>query len=135
MNTISPVFIHQPDSCHGWGIEFNKERPFWEADATAFVRAMYDEMQSHDKSFSWFHQCGSGQEQNGNYYGYQFFEVCSKTEESDAKRMAEIIAEKRSFLLSCTQKPKLRDTTQIPETFGALLINAMCPRRESRWTS
>lgn len=73
MNTISPVFIHQPDSCHGWGIEFNKERPFWEADATAFVRAMYDEMQSHDKSFSWFHQCGSGQEQNGNYYGYQFF--------------------------------------------------------------
>lgn len=52
MNTISPVFIHQPDSCHGWGIEFNKERPFWEADATAFVRAMYDEMQSHDKSFS-----------------------------------------------------------------------------------
>lgn len=70
------------------------ERPFWEADATAFVRAMYDEMQSHDKSFSWFHQCGSGQEQNGNYYGYQFFEVCSKTEESDAKRMAEIIAEK-----------------------------------------
>lgn len=65
-----------------------------EVDATAFVRAMYDEMQSHDKSFSWFHQCGSGQEQNGNYYGYQFFEVCSKTEESDAKRMAEIIAEK-----------------------------------------
>lgn len=58
MNTISPVFIHQPDSCHGWGIEFNKERPFWEADATAFVRAMYDEMQSHDKSFSWFHQRG-----------------------------------------------------------------------------
>lgn len=94
MNTISPVFIHQPDSCHGWGIEFNKERPFWEADATAFVRAMYEEMQSHDKSFSWFHQCGSGQEQNGNYYGYQFFEVCSKTEESDAKCMAEIIAEK-----------------------------------------
>lgn len=66
---------------------YNPKKTFLEG----FVK---DEMQSHDKSFSWFHQCGSGQEQNGNYYGYQFFEVCSKTEESDAKRMAEIIAEK-----------------------------------------
>lgn len=28
MPNISPVIIHKPDSCHGWGIEFNKERPF-----------------------------------------------------------------------------------------------------------
>lgn len=55
---------------------------------------MYDEMQIHDKGFSWFHQCGSNREQDGNYYGYQFFEVWSVTDESDAKRMAEIIAKK-----------------------------------------
>lgn len=35
-----------------------------------------------------------------------------------------------------TQKGcKDRPIGYIPETFGALLINAMCPRRESRWTS
>ena len=65
-----------------------------EVDATAFVSAMYDEMQIRDKGFSQFHQCGSNREQDGNYYGYQFFEVWSVTDESDAKRMAEIIAKK-----------------------------------------
>ena len=27
MTAISPIRIHKPDSCHGWGIEFNYERP------------------------------------------------------------------------------------------------------------
>lgn len=94
MNTISHVSVHRPDSCRGWGIEFNRDLPFQEADATAFIRTMYDEMQIHDKGFSWFHQCGSNREHDGNYYGYQFFEVWSVTDESDAKRMAEIIAKK-----------------------------------------
>lgn len=52
MNTISPVSVHRPDSCHRWGIEFNRDLPFREAVATAFVRTMYDEMQIRDKGFS-----------------------------------------------------------------------------------
>lgn len=31
MTAISPIRIHKPDSCHGWGIDFNYERPFWDA--------------------------------------------------------------------------------------------------------
>ena len=65
-----------------------------EVDATAFVRAMYDEMQIRDKGFSQFHHCGSNQEEDRNYYGNQFFEVWSVTDENNAKRMAEIIAKK-----------------------------------------
>lgn len=40
MTAISPIRIHKPDSCHGWGIDFNYERPFWDADATNFVVAV-----------------------------------------------------------------------------------------------
>lgn len=92
MSNISPVIIHKPDSCHGWGIEFNKERPFWEEDATAFVDAMYREMLHRDHNFTWFHQCGSNQEKSGHYYGFQFFEVWSESAESEAKQMAKKIA-------------------------------------------
>ncbi len=45
MTAISPIRIHKPDSCHGWGIEFNYERPFWDANATNFVVAVRQAMQ------------------------------------------------------------------------------------------
>lgn len=45
MTAISPIRIHKPDSCHGWGIDFNYERPFWDADATNFVVAVRQAMQ------------------------------------------------------------------------------------------
>lgn len=70
MPNISPVIVHKPDGYHGWGIEFNKERHFWEADATAFVDTMYREMLHRDHNFTWFHQCGSNQEKNGRYYDW-----------------------------------------------------------------
>ena len=44
MTAISPIRIHKPDSCHGWGIDFNYERPFWDADATNFVVAVRQAM-------------------------------------------------------------------------------------------
>ena len=93
MPNISPVIVHKPDGYHGWGIEFNKERHFWEEDATAFVNTMYREMLHRDHNFTWFHQCGSNQEKNGRYYGFQFFEVWSESAESVAKQMAKKIAE------------------------------------------
>lgn len=53
-------------------------------------------------------------------------ECCASPDNDDSFSYAEV---------KINGKDKLRDTTQIPEMFGALLINAMCPRRESRWTS
>lgn len=52
MPNISPVIVHKPDGYHGWGIEFNKERHFWEEDATAFVDTMYREMLHRDHNFT-----------------------------------------------------------------------------------
>lgn len=60
---------------------------------TLFLRTKALSIQ-HNKGFSWFHQCGSSQEEDRNYYGNQFFEVWSVTDENNAKRMAEIIAKK-----------------------------------------
>ena len=68
MTAISPIRIHKPDSCHGWGIDFNYERPFWDADATSFVVAVRQAMQDKKGSAIWFHQSGSDSEIHGRYY-------------------------------------------------------------------
>ena len=85
MTAISPIRIHKPDSCHGWGIDFNYERPFWDADATSFVVAVRQAMQDKKGSAIWFHQSGSDSEIHGRYYGYQYFEVWDACAEKEAR--------------------------------------------------
>lgn len=102
MTAISPIRIHKPDSCHGWGIDFNYERSFWDADATNFVVAVRQAMQDKKGSAIWFHQSGSDSEIHGRYYGYQYFEVWDACAEKEAKRMATMIAEKIQTVVSTT---------------------------------
>ena len=102
MTAISPIRIHKPDSCHGLGIDFNYERPFWDADATNFVVAVRQAMQDKKGSAIWFHQSGSDSENKGRYYGYQYFEVWDACAEKEAKRMAAMIAEKIQTVVSST---------------------------------
>lgn len=102
MTAISPIRIHKPDSCHGWGIDFNYERPFWDADATNFVVAVRQAMQDKKGSAIWFHQSGSDSEIHGHYYGYQYFEVWDACAEKEAKHMATMIAEKIQTVVSST---------------------------------
>lgn len=102
MTAISPIRIHKPDSCHGWGIEFNYERPFWDANATNFVVAVRQAMQDKKGSTIWFHQSGSDSEIHGCYHGYQYFEVWDACAEKEAKRMATMIAEKIQTVVSTT---------------------------------
>ena len=87
---------------HGWGIDFNYERPFWDADATNFVVAVRQAMQDKKGSAIWFHQSGSDSEIHGRYYGYQYFEVWDACAEKEAKRMATMIAEKIQTVVSTT---------------------------------
>ena len=86
MTAISPIRIHKPDSCHGWGI----------------VVAVRQAMQDKKGSAIWFHQSGSDSEIHGRYYGYQYFEVWDACAEKEAKRMATMIAEKIQTVVSTT---------------------------------
>lgn len=66
--TISPVYVHHPDGHHAWGVEFNRERPYWESSAETFVAEARKLLIGNDK---WFYQCGSDSPDKG----YQFFEL------------------------------------------------------------
>ena len=97
---ISPVKIHHPDCCHGWGIEFNFEELNWDAGADAFVSAVRNTLRDagYDIRSKWFHQCGSSSVQNGKYYGYQFFECF----DSEAQKRAEWLADTVAGVLATT---------------------------------
>lgn len=95
---ISPIRVHTPDSCHGWGIEFNYSREFWEADATNFVKAVKKAIRDNNLT-KWFHQYGSASQYGISYFGYQFFETWSNTAEEDAKEMAIEIAKKLNTIV------------------------------------
>lgn len=63
---ISPIHIHHPvPGLHSWGIEFNRDRLFWERPATEFIKEARKLLDS-----GWFYQSGSNHPDSG----YQFFE-------------------------------------------------------------
>ena len=66
IETISPIHIHHPvPGLHSWGIEFNRDRLFWDRIATDFVKEARKLLDS-----GWFYQSGSDHPDSG----YQFFE-------------------------------------------------------------
>lgn len=66
VGTISPVNVHYPvPGLHTWGIEFNRNRPFWENSAEKFVKEARKCLGK-----GWFYQSGSDYPDKG----YQFFE-------------------------------------------------------------
>lgn len=66
IGTISPIHIHHPvPGLHSWGIEFNRDRLFWDRPATEFVKEARKLLDS-----GWFYQSGSDHSDSG----YQFFE-------------------------------------------------------------
>ena len=66
IGTISPIHIHHPvPGLHSWGIEFNRDRLFWDRIATDFVKEARKLLDS-----GWFYQSGSDHPDSG----YQFFE-------------------------------------------------------------
>lgn len=75
IGTISPIHIHHPDGFHTWGIEFNRDKPFWENSADQFVAEARKLLQP---GFGWFYQSGSNQSNTG----YQFFEYMGSAEKS-----------------------------------------------------
>lgn len=92
----SKIRIHRPDCCHGWGIEFNYEEQFWEADADDFVTNVLSTLKDagYEIKSKWFHQCGSGDVKNGKYFGYQFFECFSEDAHFASKMLATVVAGK-----------------------------------------
>lgn len=91
---ISPIKIHHPDCCHGWGIEFNFEEPYWEAESDGFVAAVRSALHNagYDIRSKWFHQCGSSDVKNGKYYGYQFFECFDCEAQNRSEWLADTVA-------------------------------------------
>lgn len=66
IGNISPVHVHYPvPGLHSWGIEFNRNRPFWENSAEKFV-----EEARRSLGDGWFYQSGLDHPDKG----YQFFE-------------------------------------------------------------
>lgn len=92
----SKIRIHKPDCCHGWGIEFNYDEQFWEADANDFVACVNLTLKDagFEQKSKWFHQCGSGNIKGGKYYGYQFFECFSENAHFASETLATVVARK-----------------------------------------
>lgn len=66
VGNISPVNVHYPvPGLHNWGIEFNRNRPFWENSAEKSVEEAHKSLGN-----GWFYQSGSDHPDKG----YQFFE-------------------------------------------------------------
>ena len=66
IGNVSPVNVHYPvPGFHTWGIEFNRNRPFWENSAEKFVEEAHKSLGN-----GWFYQSGSDHPDKG----YQFFE-------------------------------------------------------------
>ena len=89
IKTISNIRIHTPNICHGWGIEFNFEKPNWKDDAQVFVCACMRLLvipKFPGQGF-WFHQSGS-QEPTG----YQFFEFWGNDAEKVVHDAARLVA-------------------------------------------
>lgn len=74
IGTISPIHIHHPDSLHTWGIEFNRDKPFWDNSSERFVS---EARKLLNPGTGWFYQSGSNQPDTG----YQFFEYMGAAED------------------------------------------------------
>lgn len=92
----SEIRIHKSDCCHSWGIEFNYDRQFWEADANDFVLCVNKALQDagYSQKSKWFHQCGAGSIKDGKYYGYQFFECFDENAQFISTELANAVANK-----------------------------------------
>ncbi|MDE7242371.1 MAG: hypothetical protein K2O18_00050 [Oscillospiraceae bacterium] len=76
VGTISPVCVHHPvPGLHSWGIEFNRDRIFWNNPDGVFVREAKKFLED-----GWFYQSGSDHPDQG-YQFFEFMELPSKTSE------------------------------------------------------
>lgn len=74
VGAISPIHIHHPiPGLYSWGIEFNRDKPFWDNPADQFVVEARKLLGS-----SWFYRSGSDHPDRG----YQFFEFMGTAEKS-----------------------------------------------------
>ena len=85
------VQIHEPDTCHTWGIESHVSPRGTYFDATSFVCACRKILM--DKTLfpegTWFHQ--SGFDTSPNFEGYQFFEYMGPAPEETVRKALTLV--------------------------------------------